>query len=71
MRFSRILIAAALSLVSSLPVIAAPIAYASNEGSGTVSMIDTATEKVTATFSVGGKQFVAVAAGPNILCFGL
>jgi PQQ-dependent dehydrogenase (methanol/ethanol family) len=23
------------------------------------------------TFSVGGKQFVAVAAGPNILCFGL
>ena len=55
MRFSRILIAAALSLASSLPVVAAPIAYASNEGSGTVSMIDTATDKVTATFSVGGK----------------
>jgi YVTN family beta-propeller protein len=55
MRFSRILIATALSLASSLPVVAAPIAYASNEGSGTVSMIDTATDKVTATFSVGGK----------------
>jgi hypothetical protein len=23
------------------------------------------------TFSVHGKQYVAVAAGPNILCFGL
>jgi hypothetical protein len=23
------------------------------------------------TFSVGGNQYVAVAAGPNILCFGL
>jgi glucose dehydrogenase len=23
------------------------------------------------TFSLGGKQYVAVAAGPNILCFGL
>jgi len=23
------------------------------------------------TFTVGGKQYVAVAAGPNILCFGL
>ena len=23
------------------------------------------------TFTVDGKQFVAIAAGPNILCFGL
>jgi len=23
------------------------------------------------TFEIGGKQYVAVAAGPNILCFGL
>jgi hypothetical protein len=23
------------------------------------------------TFSVGGRQYVVVAAGPNILCFGL
>ena len=23
------------------------------------------------TFTVGGKQYIAVAAGPNILCFGL
>jgi hypothetical protein len=23
------------------------------------------------TFSAGGRQYVAVAAGPNILCFGL
>jgi hypothetical protein len=23
------------------------------------------------TFTTGGKQYVAVAAGPNILCFGL
>ena len=44
-----------MSLASSLPVAAAPIAYASNEGSGTVSVIDTATDKVTATFNVGGK----------------
>jgi YVTN family beta-propeller protein len=55
MRFFQILIAAALSAAASLPAAAAPMAYASNEGSGTVSKIDTATDKVTATFTVGGK----------------
>ena len=57
MRVPRLIIAAAaLIAASSLPVRAAPIAYASNEGSGTVSMIDTATDKVTATFNVGANR---------------
>ena len=34
---------------------AAATAYASNEGSGTVSVIDTATDRVTATITTGGK----------------
>jgi YVTN family beta-propeller protein len=34
---------------------AAATAYASNEGSGTVSRIDTATDRVTATITTGGK----------------
>ena len=35
--------------------IAAPLAYVSNEGSAHRSVIDTATDKVTATLKVGGK----------------
>ncbi len=34
---------------------AAPLAYVSNEGSASVSIIDTASDKVTATFKVGTK----------------
>ena len=33
----------------------APLAYVSNEGSGTISVIDTATDKVAATITTGGK----------------
>src|SRR5215831_20107889 len=34
---------------------AAPFAYVSNEGSGSISVIDTATDKVTAVFKAGAK----------------
>ena len=34
---------------------AQPFAYSSDEGSGTVSVIDTATDRVTATITTGGK----------------
>ena len=54
MRFALVALAA-LSVAGSQAASAAPIAYASNEGSGSVSVIDTATDKVTATFNVGGK----------------
>ncbi|HEX2389917.1 MAG TPA: hypothetical protein VHL33_02490, partial [Casimicrobiaceae bacterium] len=36
-------------------VFAAPFAYVPNEGSGNVSVIDTATDRVVRTISLGGK----------------
>ncbi|HEX6136720.1 MAG TPA: hypothetical protein VF059_03630, partial [Casimicrobiaceae bacterium] len=35
--------------------VAAPVAYVPNEGSASVSVIDTATDRVTATLATGGK----------------
>jgi YVTN family beta-propeller protein len=47
-----------------LRVFAAPFAYVSNEGSASVSVIDLATDQVTATFKVGSKpRGIALAAG--------
>src|SRR5450631_3619271 len=43
------------AILISAPACGAPFAYASNEGSGSVSVIDTATDNVTATLNVGGK----------------
>ena len=47
--------AAVLSAAATNGTLAAPFAYVSNEGSASVSVIDTTTDKVTATFNVGGK----------------
>src|SRR4029450_73312 len=57
MAWSRILAATALAAgtLANPYAIAAPIAYTSNEGSGTVSVIDTATDKVVATLKLGEK----------------
>ncbi|HVR92772.1 MAG TPA: beta-propeller fold lactonase family protein, partial [Casimicrobiaceae bacterium] len=49
------MIATVLSASTALSAFAAPFAYVSNEGSASVSVIDTATDKLTATFNVGGK----------------
>ena len=38
-----------------LPASAAPLAYVSNEGSASVSVVDTATDKVVATLKIGEK----------------
>ncbi len=46
------------------PVQAAPYAYVTNFGSGTVSVIDTATDQVTATIPVG-VHLMGVAASPD------
>ena len=43
------------SLVLSGSAVAAPFAYVPNEGSGNVSVIDTANDRVTRTITVGGK----------------
>ncbi|MGZ5583371.1 MAG: beta-propeller fold lactonase family protein, partial [Usitatibacter sp.] len=50
----RIAASAALLAVATLAG-AAPPAYVSNEGSGTISVVDTATDRVTATLKVGAK----------------
>lgn len=42
-----------LLLVGTPPMLAAPFAYITNKGSDTVSVIDTATNTVTATVTVG------------------
>jgi YVTN family beta-propeller protein len=56
MRLARFVICATvMSVTMALSALAAPFAYVSNEGSASVSVIDTATDKVTATFDVGGK----------------
>ena len=56
MRLARLMIGATvLSAATALSALAAPFAYVSNEGSASVSVIDTATDKLTATFNVGGK----------------
>ena len=56
MRLGKLMISTALlSATTALAALAAPFAYVSNEGSASVSVIDTATDKVTATFDVGGK----------------
>src|SRR5512135_1838222 len=43
---------------------AAPVAYVPNEGSGTVSVIDTATDRVTGTLKIGTKPR-GIAAAPG------
>src|SRR4029079_4596552 len=53
MRFVQLFALAIVALCSGGA--AAATAYASNEGSGTVSVIDTATDRVTATITTGGK----------------
>ena len=52
-----LLLAAALALrrARDRPRVAAPLAYASNEGSASVSVIDTSTDKVVATLKIGEK----------------
>ncbi|MDE2296550.1 MAG: hypothetical protein KGK18_00130, partial [Burkholderiales bacterium] len=54
---STVLASLALALALSLPVaaLAAPFAYVPNEGSGTLSVIDTASDQVVATIPVGKK----------------
>ena len=51
-RTPRIAASVALLAVATLAG-AAPFAYVSNEGSGTVSVVDTATDRVTATLRMG------------------
>ncbi len=53
-RLTAFLALAAVALLASTAA-AAPIAYVPNEGSATVSLIDTATDKVTATLKFGQK----------------
>ena len=48
-------LAAAGLIVGSAAVCAAPFAYVANEGSGTVSVIDTASDEVVATIAAGKK----------------
>src|SRR5450432_3322485 len=56
MRLGKLVIGATvLSVSTAFGALAAPFAYVSNEGSASVSVIDTATDKVSATFKVGGK----------------
>ena len=43
-----------LAVLASGSAIAQPSAYASDEGSGTISVIDTATDHVQATITTGG-----------------
>src|SRR5258708_12386566 len=53
----------ALALMFPFCALAAPFAYVSNEGSGSVSVIDTATDTVVDTLQTGGKPRGAAAAG--------
>jgi YVTN family beta-propeller protein len=53
----------ALALLVPCFAFAAPFAYVSNEGSGTVSVVDTATGTVVDTLETGGKPRGAAAAG--------
>ena len=56
MRLVPVIVRAALLFAAApLSAFAAPFAYVSNEGSASVSVIDTATDTVTATFNVGRK----------------
>src|SRR3954470_4131554 len=57
MTFPPLPAAFALAIATScaFTALAAPSAFVSNEGSATVSVIDTATDKVTATFKLGQK----------------
>ena len=50
----RALAVAAFAGAASIPAIAAPFAYVPNQKSGTISVIDTATDTVTKTLSGGG-----------------
>ena len=54
-----------LAAAAMLPAIAlaAPFAYVSNEGAGTLSVIDTSTDTVVDTLQTGGKPRGAAAAG--------
>ena len=52
-RFSAIMLALAASLPASL--LAAPFAYVPNEGTGTISVIDTANDEVVADMPGGAK----------------
>ena len=55
MRLHLRLLIRAFALLACGPAVAAPVAYVPNEGSGTVSVIDTATDRVTSTITTGGK----------------
>src|SRR5690606_10074184 len=48
------LLAAAWLAVASSPVVAAPLAYVPNQKSGTISVVDTATDAVVRTLDAGG-----------------
>src|SRR5262249_47441064 len=53
MSFSSFLLAAVLGAALPHAAAAVPLAYSSNEGSASVSVIDTGTDKVVATFKIG------------------
>src|SRR5712691_3938591 len=56
MTLGRLLrMAIAVAALGCAAAIAAPLAYVSNEGSASVSVIDTASDKIAATFKVGTK----------------
>ena len=62
----HLLIATALTagVFGATAAVAAPLAYASNEGSASVSVIDTSTDKVVATLKFGDKpRGIALSAG--------
>ena len=61
---SSLLVAAALA-VAPLAAAAAPFAYVPNEGSGTLSVIDTATDQVVAEIAVGQKPRGTVGHAPT------
>ncbi|HEX9942405.1 MAG TPA: hypothetical protein VGG03_10340, partial [Thermoanaerobaculia bacterium] len=46
---------AAVLLLAALPAAAAPLAYVTNERAGTVTVIDTATDKAVGSFKVGAR----------------
>src|SRR5258708_29243150 len=56
----------ALALMFPFCALAAPFAYVSNEGSGSISVIDTATDTVVDTLQTGGKPRGAAAAGAGL-----
>src|SRR6476660_8507329 len=55
MRISKALVLACAAILLPLMAAAAPFAYVPNEGSGTLSVIDTATDQVVAEIAAGKK----------------